>query len=116
MDPDFFCRNLKKYVSAAPAGRTKKYDFIKYNFFEEMKKDGPYDVIVFEKLQIQNMVKNHKLAKSISDVAWAQFINFTKYKAEEDSLRFYFLGSNWHRRVEHHGGDAISDIEEPIIV
>lgn len=21
----------------------------------------------------------------------------------EDSLRYYFLGSNWHRRVEHHG-------------
>ena len=22
---------------------------------------------------------------------------------EQDSLRFYFLGSNWERRVEHHG-------------
>jgi putative transposase len=41
-----------------------------------------YDHIVFEDLQIQNMVKNHHLAKSISDAGWLQLINFTKTKAE----------------------------------
>ena len=41
-----------------------------------------YDTIVFEKLQIQNMVKNHHLAKSISDAGWGQLIEFTKFKAE----------------------------------
>ena len=41
-----------------------------------------YDTIVFEKLQIQNMVKNHHLAKSISDAGWGQLIQFTSYKAE----------------------------------
>lgn len=41
-----------------------------------------YDHIVFEDLQIQNMVKNHHLAKSISDAGWSQLINFTKTKAE----------------------------------
>ncbi len=41
-----------------------------------------YDHIVFEDLQIQNMVKNHHLAKSISDAGWSQLINFTKSKAE----------------------------------
>lgn len=25
------------------------------------------------------------------------------YSEKEDSLRFYFLGNNWDRRVEHHG-------------
>ncbi|MDO9517131.1 MAG: transposase, partial [Methanosarcinaceae archaeon] len=40
-----------------------------------------YDLIVFEKLQIQNMIKNHRLAKSISDAGWNQLIQFTKYKA-----------------------------------
>lgn len=40
-----------------------------------------YDTIVFEKLQIQNMVKNHHLAKSISDAGWYQLIQFTTYKA-----------------------------------
>jgi len=38
------------------------------------------------------------------------------YKAEEDSLRFYFLGSNWKRRVEHYGKSTIDDIEDPMIV
>jgi putative transposase len=41
-----------------------------------------YDRIVFEDLQIQNMVKNYHLAKSISDAGWSQLINFTKTKAE----------------------------------
>mgnify|MGYP006304493261 CR=1 FL=1 len=31
---------------------------------------------------------------------------------EEDSLRFYFLGSNWRRRVEHHGTKAATDLFE----
>jgi len=42
-----------------------------------------YGVIVFEKLQIKNMVKNHKLARDISDCAWGQFFEFLDYKAEE---------------------------------
>ena len=41
-----------------------------------------YDHIIFEKLQIRNMVKNHHLAKSISDASWYQLILFTSYKAE----------------------------------
>ncbi len=38
------------------------------------------------------------------------------YKPEEDSLRFYFLGANWQRRVEHHGTKATPNIEGPLIV
>lgn len=41
-----------------------------------------YDHIVFEDLQIQNMVQNHCVAKSISDAGWYQLMNFTKSKAE----------------------------------
>jgi putative transposase len=42
-----------------------------------------YDVIFFEMLQIANMVKNHGLAKSISDVAWGAFLYMVMYKAAE---------------------------------
>ncbi|MCX9089481.1 MAG: transposase [Candidatus Methanoperedens sp.] len=41
-----------------------------------------YDHIVFEDLQVQNMVQNHHLAKSILDAGWSQLINLTKSKAE----------------------------------
>lgn len=38
------------------------------------------------------------------------------YDGESDSLRFYFLGSNWQRRVEHHGSKEIQSIEDAFIV
>jgi len=37
------------------------------------------------------------------------------YKADEDSLRFYFLGANWRRRVQHHGTKAAVDLDGPLI-
>lgn len=42
-----------------------------------------YSKIYVEGLQIRNMVKNHCLARSISDVAWGTFFQFLVYKAEE---------------------------------
>lgn len=35
---------------------------------------------------------------------------------ETDSLRFYFLGSNWKRRIEHIGAKKAIDMEGPLIV
>jgi len=34
----------------------------------------------------------------------------------KDSLRFYFLGSNWRRRVEHVGAKPAVDFDAPMIV
>jgi CRISPR-associated protein Cas2 len=34
---------------------------------------------------------------------------------EKDSLRFYYLGSNWRRRVEHIGAKEGIDQEGPLI-
>lgn len=35
---------------------------------------------------------------------------------EKDSLRFYYLGSNWKRRVEHVGAKEGVDQEGPLIM
>jgi len=35
---------------------------------------------------------------------------------EKDSLRFYYLGSNWKSRVEHVGAKAGVDQEGPLII
>lgn len=37
-------------------------------------------------------------------------------KVDEDSLRFYYLGSQWQKRVEHHGIKAGYNIEDSLIV
>jgi len=33
-----------------------------------------------------------------------------------DSIRFYFLGTNWERRVEHHGAKEGYNIDGPLIL
>ncbi len=35
---------------------------------------------------------------------------------EQDSLRYYYLGSNWRHRVEHVGAKAVADLGGPLIV
>jgi len=40
-----------------------------------------HDLIGFEDLRIKNMVRNHGLAKSISDAGWGQLVRFVEYKA-----------------------------------
>ncbi|OIP72936.1 MAG: transposase [Oscillatoriales cyanobacterium CG2_30_40_61] len=45
-------------------------------------------VIAVENLGVKNMVKNHKLAKAISDCGWGMFCTMLKYKAEKEGKTY----------------------------
>ncbi|MDJ0681214.1 MAG: RNA-guided endonuclease TnpB family protein [Xenococcaceae cyanobacterium MO_167.B52] len=44
-------------------------------------------VIVVENLNVRGLVRNHKLAKAISDVGWGMFVNFLSYKLEREDKK-----------------------------
>jgi putative transposase len=56
----------------------------RYNFAHQISNQlvSKYGLIAFEDLSIANMLKNHNLAKSISDAAWRMLVTITSYKAE----------------------------------
>lgn len=37
-------------------------------------------------------------------------------RPEYDSLRYYYLGSNWARKVEHVGAKPATDLNGPLII
>lgn len=53
----------------------------------------------------------------VDPAQWAKMRNqlLRSILPEHDSLRFYFLGANWQRRVEHVGAKATYNPEGPII-
>ena len=47
-----------------------------------------YDLLAFEDLNVSGLIKNHKLAYSISDVRWSQLVNFIQYKCQWYEKKF----------------------------
>ncbi|WP_232216914.1 RNA-guided endonuclease InsQ/TnpB family protein [Methanohalobium evestigatum] len=63
-----------------------------------------YDLIVFENLKIRNLVKNNKLAKSISDVGWNKLVQHVTYKAAERGKIVDKVNPNYTSQVCSHCG------------
>lgn len=62
-------------------------------------------------------VQNSVFECNVTPAEWADLKHELEgiYDPEEDSLRFYFLGKNWRRRVEHLGAKKAPDLEGPLI-
>ena len=52
-----------------------------------------YDILCAETLRVKNMVKNHKLAKSVSDVSWYEFCRQLEYKCLWYGKKFVQIGT-----------------------
>lgn len=57
----------------------KRKDYLQKLSTELVRK---YDVISFEKLNIKNMMKNHKLARAIGEQGWRMLVDMCEYKAK----------------------------------
>jgi putative transposase len=85
-------RRKRRKVVAHVHGQiaSKRRDFAHQ---ESRKLVNQFAIIVFEKLNIRGMLKNHCLAKSIADAAWSQLVTFTSYKAENPGRRVVQVNS-----------------------
>ena len=69
-------------------------------------------------LDFGQRVQNSVFECQVDPAQWAQL----KHRLESlidpahDSLRYYFLGKHWKRRVEHVGAKPAVDLEGPLII
>ena len=63
-------------------------------------------------------VQNSVFECLVDPAQWVVVKNhlISEVNVEVDSLRFYFLGANWKRRVEHVGAKETYDPEGPLII
>ena len=90
-----------------------------------------YDVSTIEKAGQRRLRRVAKICKdygqrvqlsvfecSVDPAQWTRLRGklIKEIAPEEDSLRFYFLGANWKRRVEHVGVKKALDPDEPLVI
>lgn len=63
-------------------------------------------------------VQNSVFECAVDPAQWAEMKHRLEqaFDPAEDSLRYYFLGANWQRRVEHVGAKEVVDVEGPLVV
>lgn len=75
-----------------------------------------YDVIIIEDLRSKNMMKNHKLAKSIGNASWYEFRTMLKYKCEWYGKQLIIVPPHYTSQecsnCHHNSGEKTLDIRE----
>lgn len=89
------------------------------NFLHKLSKQiiNENQVIALESLKVKNMMGNHKLAKSIADVSWSEFVRQLEYKADWYGRKIikidtWFPSSQICSNCGHKDGKKILSIRE----
>jgi CRISPR-associated protein Cas2 len=63
-------------------------------------------------------VQNSVFECDIDPTQWARLQHrlLRIVRPTEDSLRFYYLGSHWQGKVEHHGTKPAIDLRGPLVI
>ena len=59
----------------------RRNDFL-HKLSHRLTHDNQVNTLCLETLNVEGMIKNHKLAQAISDVSWSKFNNYLDYKTE----------------------------------
>ena len=94
-------KRMKKSAKAQRKVANKRHDYL-HKLTTELVKI--YDVIVLEDLKVKNMLKNHKLAKAISNASWATFVRYLRYKCEWYGKLFILVPPHYTSRICHQCG------------
>jgi putative transposase len=86
--------NKRRKAKLAVAKVHSKIARVRSDFLHKLSRKivNENQVVVVENLAVKNMVKNHNLAKSISDAGWGMFCTMIKYKAEFDGKIYLEIG------------------------
>ncbi len=114
LDAKNYQKQKKKVARIHERVMNQREDFLNKLTTEIIKN---HDVICIEDLNTKGMLRNHKLAKSISDVSWSAFVTKLKYKAEWHGKTIVKIG-RWFPSSQicstcgHHNGKKPLEIRE----
>ena len=94
-------KRMRKSAKAQRKVANKRHDYL-HKLTTALVKT--YDVIVLEDLKVKNMLKNHKLAKAISNASWATFVRFLRYKCNWYGKLFILVPPHYTSRSCHQCG------------